>query len=322
MKTAKLIWGVVGFLCLLGYSPPGYGEDYPKRPIRMIVTFAAGGGADVLARAFQVPLEKALKTKIIVENIPGGSTKIGVMELMNAKPDGYTLMFMSSTSMIGYYYSKTYDSKVWEKMIPVGNVVTEPWVMVEIRGNAPYQTWPDLVKYAKENPGKITCGAPSAGGMFELTFNEITKMTGIEGKYVPFAGSGPSKVALLGGHTDFRVCTTSEGAASIKAGQTKGVAISTEKRYELLPEVPTFKELGLGGPIWITRAIWAPPNLPSNLLDILSRAVEKSTQDPEFIRLVQDTYSYKVLFYPAPKVKEELKAFEGRFGPKMADFYK
>ncbi|HSR14047.1 MAG TPA: tripartite tricarboxylate transporter substrate-binding protein, partial [Thermodesulfobacteriota bacterium] len=176
--------------------------------------------------------------------------------------------------------------------------------------------------YGKQNPGKISCGAPSAGGVFELTFNQITKTAGIQGKFVPFSGSGPSKVALLGGHIDFRVCTTSEAAPSIKAGQSKGVAISTDKRYELLPDVPTFKELGLGDAIWLNRAIWAPPGVPKEILSTLSKAVEKATQDAGFIRLVEDKFSYKVNYFSGQKVQEEMKSFEDRYGARLAEFYK
>lgn len=322
MSIIKVSAFLVALFFIAPFSAPGFAQDYPKKPIRLIIPFAAGGGTDVLGRAFQVPFEKALKTKVIVENIPGGSTKMGIMEVLKARPDGYTLLLMGSPAMVGYYYSKTYDTKVWEKLIPIGNVITEPWILVEIRGNAPYGNWVELVKYGKENPGKITCGSPSAGGMFELVFNEITKKSGIEGKFVPFAGSGPSKVALLGGHIDFRVCTLSEGAAAIKAGQTKGIAVSTDKRYELLSEVPTFKELGLGEPIWLTRAIWGPPGLPPAIVQILGKGVEKSTQDPEFIKLVEEKFAYKVLYFSGSKVKEEMKAFDETYGPKLEAFYK
>jgi tripartite-type tricarboxylate transporter receptor subunit TctC len=305
-----------------GLACPASAADYPKRPVRIVVPFAAGGGTDILARAFQAPFEKALKMKVIVENIAGGSTKLGVMEAMKAKPDGYTLMLMGSEAMIGYYYSKSYDTKVWEKLTAVGNIITEPWVLVEVRANAPYASWAELVRYGKENPGKVTCGSPSAGGIFELTFNEIMKAAGIEGKFVPFAGSGPSKVALLGGHIDFRVCTLSEGAASIKDGQTRGLALSTDKRYELTPGIPTFKELGLGGKIMLNRAIWGPPDLSPEIVRILAGAVEKSTQDADFVRLVEEKFAYKVIYFDGKKVMDEMKAFEEIHGAKLAAFFK
>ncbi|HSR14004.1 MAG TPA: hypothetical protein VLS90_21325, partial [Thermodesulfobacteriota bacterium] len=120
MKKIMILFFSWSFLIVFPLCAAG--EEFPKRPIRMIIPFAAGGGTDILARAFQGPFEKALNGKVIVENIPGGSTKIAVMELMKARPDGYTLMLMGSEAMIGYYYSKTYDVKVWGKMTTAGNL--------------------------------------------------------------------------------------------------------------------------------------------------------------------------------------------------------
>ena len=242
---------ILGFLFLFLWGTIGMAADFPQKPIRMIIPWSAGGGNDVLCRAFQPAFEKVLGQKILIDNIPAGTTKVGTMELMKAKPDGYTLLFSTTESWLAYYYSKTYDAKVWEQMVPIGNVTSEPYGFVETRIESPFKTWADLVKAAKENPGKLSCGGPGAGGMMELIMNEITKAAGIQTRYVPFAGAGPSKIALLGGHVDFRVCQPPEAITMIRAGKSRGLAVSTDKRMEAIPDVPTFKELGIGGTITI-----------------------------------------------------------------------
>ena len=131
-----LVWGI---LLLFAGSTVSMAADYPQRPIRLIIPWSTGGASDVLARAFQPALERELGQKLLIENIPAGSTKVGTMELIKAKPDGYTLLF-SNECWIGRYYLGVYDSKVWERMTPIGTIVTEPLAIVEVRSESPYKT--------------------------------------------------------------------------------------------------------------------------------------------------------------------------------------
>jgi tripartite-type tricarboxylate transporter receptor subunit TctC len=313
---------ISGLLILFSWAAVGMAADFPQKPIRMIIPWSAGGGNDVLCRAFQPAFEKVLGQKILIDNIPAGTTKVGTIELMKAKPDGYTLIFSTTESWLAYYYSKTYDIKAWEQMVPIGNVTTEPYGFVETRIESPFKTWADLVKAAKENPGKLSCGGPGAGGMMELIMNDITKAAGIQTRYVPFAGAGPSKIALLGGHVDFRVCQPPEAITMIRAGKSRGLAVSTDKRMEAIPEVPTFKELRIGGTIDLTRSIWGPPKLPSNLVNTITKMIEKATKDPEFIKMAQEQLLYTVDYRLPEKMKTELQNFDKEFGPKLAEMYK
>ena len=210
-----------GFLFFLHGEPSGRRQITRQRPIRVIVPWSTGGGSDVLCRAFQPAFEKELGQRILIDNIPAGSTKVGTMDLMRAKPDGYTLLF-SNEAWISRYYAKTYDTKVWEQMTPIGNVTSEPLAFVEVRAESPFKTWGDLLKAAKENPGKLTCGNPGVGSPLDIVFKEVTEATGINVRYVPFAGGGPSKIAMLGGHIDFRLCQPPEAIAMIRAGKNQG----------------------------------------------------------------------------------------------------
>ena len=322
MRMMRITIFIFGFLALFPWSTIGMAADYPQRPIRVIVPWSAGGGNDVLCRAFQPAFEKVLGQKILIDDIPAGTTKVGTLELMKSKPDGYTLIFSTTESWLAYYYSKTYETKVWEQMVPIGNITTEPYGFVEALAESPFKTWADLVKVGKENPGKLSCGGPGAGGMMELIMNEITKASGIQTRYVPFAGAGASKIALLGGHIDFRVCQPPEAITMIRAGKTRGLAVSTDKRMEALPDVPTFKELGIAGTIDLTRSIWGPPKMPANLVNALTKMIEKATKDPEFIKVAQEQLLYTVDYRLPEKMRAELKNFDQKFGPKLAEMYK
>jgi tripartite-type tricarboxylate transporter receptor subunit TctC len=321
MKKATIMLAVFVFSSIFTWTAIGITADYPLKPIRMIIPYSAGGGNDVLCRTFQPTFEKILGQRILIENIPAGGTKMGTMELMKSKPDGYTLVFMSTQGWVAGYYAKTFDTKVWEQMVPVGNVTIEPMGFVEARIESPLKTWADLVKAAKENPGKLSCGG-SGRGMTEMMHSTITKAAGINTPYVPFAGAGPSKIALLGGHVDFRVCQPPEAITMIRAGKTRGLAVSTDKRMAAMPDVPTFKELGIGGTLYLDRAIWAPPNLPANLVSTLTKVIEKASKDPDFIKMAQDELLYTVTYKPPQQMREELRNFDKEFGPTLAEMYK
>ena len=320
MGIKVLIWG---FLFLFSWATIGLAADFPQRPIRMIIPWSAGGGSDVLCRAFQPAFERELGQRILIENIPAGATKIGTMELLKAKPDGYTLLF-SNEAWIPRYYAKVYDTKVWEQMVPVGNVTSEPLAFIEVRAESPFKTWADIVKAAKENPGKLSCGNPGVGSPLDIVFKEITEKAGINVRYVPFAGGGPSKIAMLGGHVDFRLCQPPEAITMIRAGKSRGLAVSTDQRMKALPDVPTFKELGLiSGELYtLIRGVWGPPKLPSNLVNTITRMIEKATKDPAFIKIAQDEFVYTVDYRSSEQVRAFVMKFDREFGPKLAELNK
>jgi tripartite-type tricarboxylate transporter receptor subunit TctC len=320
MEKMRNIFAVLAFLSVFTLGTVGLAAGFPERPIRMIVFRAAGGGDDIIARMFQPAFEKVLGQKVLVENIPGGATKIGVMALMKSKPDGYTLACSSTESFVVSYYSGTFDSKVWEEMVPIGNLSFEPFTFVEVRSESPFKSWADLVKASKENPGKITCGGPG-GSWMEMVYKVVAKAAGMKTAYVPFPGGGPAKIALLGGHVDLRFCNPGEAIAMVRAGKTRGLAVSSSKRMDLMPDVPTFKELGIGKEIELTRSIWGPPGLPSNMISTITKMIETATKNPEFIKLVNDQLLAIVDYRLPEKIKEGLKNFEMENKSEMLELY-
>ena len=323
MKRRRVPVLVLGFLFL--WSTLGVAADFPQKPIRLIIPYGPGGTNDVFCRAFQPAFEKALGQRILIETIPAGNTKVGTMELMNAKPDGHTLLFISTLSFVANYYGGIYGYKPWERLTAISQVVVQNSGLLEVREESPYKTWAELVKAAKDNPGKLTCGGPGAGGFSELLVNEINEAAGIKVRYVPFAGSGPTQIAMLGGHVDFRTCEIPDAVPSIRAGKTRGLALPTQERSKALPAVPTYKELGLGQLLPICtapRGFWGPPNVPSNLANTLAGIIEKAMKDPEFVKIAQDQLLYDMFYLPTEKMKAWAQDFDKLIGPKFAELVK
>lgn len=317
-KELVLPFLTISFLFVV-WACAAFAENFPARPIRYIIPFDAGGTNDVLIRSLQKSFEKELGNKIVIENIPGGSTKVGTLTLMNAKPDGYTIMSLADNSWVTLYYGGIYDIKVWEKLTPIGTMASEPFSLMEVRVESPYKTWGDVVKAAKETPGKLTCGGPGGGGVTEIFFNEICKASGIEIKYVPFVGAGAARTALLGGHIDLRACQPGEAIVMIRAGKTKGLALLTDKRLEQLPDVPTFKELGIGVPvIALQRSVWAPPKVSKGNVSIISKALERAMRDPDFINIVESQLILKANYKDPEATQKTIVNFDKEFGPKFA----
>ena len=245
------------------------------------------------------------------------------MELIKAKPDGYTLLFSNFDSWIGRYYLNVYDSKVWERMVPIGTIVTGPLAILEVRSESPYKTLDDLLKTAKANPGKLSCGNPGVGSPMDLIFNSITEKAGVKIQYVPFAGGGPSKLALLGGHIDFRIGQVAETIDEIRAGKVRVLAVSSSQRLKFLPDVPTLKELGqLQGDLYeMTRGFFGPEKLPANIVNTLAPLIEKAANDPAFMKLAEQL-TYTVDYRSPKKVKENIANYEKEFGQRFTELNK
>jgi len=322
MGIRRAIRSVFVGVLSMGVSLGALAQAYPgSKPIRVIVPFAAGGANDISARAIQVPLGKALGGTVIVENVPGASTKIATEQLLKAEPDGHTLMLAGHLALMGYYYSGAVEDKYWHTMTILGETGNFPWGMLETRADAPFKTWQELVEYAKKNPGKLNAGGPAPGGMMNMIVLETAKSAGIDVTYVPFKGGGPSGQALLGGHVQYRVAQPSEVYPNVKAGKTRALAVAGPKRMEEMPDVPTLRELGIAFDVPpFGFDFWGPANMPPALAERISKAIEQAVKDPAFIE-TSKVLVYKPEFTGPDKLKESIRNFETNIGPKMAEMF-
>jgi len=317
MRLDKAFWKLCIGLAAWAAAQSAFAQAYPSKPIRVIVPFAAGGSNDLIARALQQPLGKVLNGTILVENMPGASTKIGVTEVMKAAPDGHTLLFASLASTMAYYYSGAFDSKVWQELVILGRSGQMAWGMLEARADAPFTNWQELVAHAKKNPGKLSAGGPALGGMMNLIVLETAKSANIDVTYVPFKGGGPSGQALLGGHVEYRVAQPTEVITNMRAGKTRGLAVAFPTRLPEMPDVPTFRELGIKFDVPVFGFdLWGPPNLPAVIASQLTKVLEQAIKDPGYVEFVKKL-TYQPVFLGPNGLKAMAKTFETEIGPKL-----
>ncbi len=317
MSIGKLVSIVCAAAASWCVATTAVAQTFASKPIRVIVPFAAGGANDLVARALQRPLGKVLGGTVVVENMAGASTKIATNEIIKSAPDGHTLLLAGNVALLGYYYSGTYDTKIWEQMTILGQTGQMPWGMLEARADAPFKNWAELVAYAKKNPGKLSAGGPAPGGMMNLIVLETAKSAGIDVTYVPFAGGGPSGTALLGGHVEYRVAQPSEVYPNVRAGKTKGIAVAFPTRMPEMPEVPTFKELGIMFDIPVFGFdYWGPASMPPAIASQITRAIEQAVKDPEFVDVARRLV-YQPVFTGPEALKESMRNFEKNIGPKL-----
>src|SRR6516162_5704899 len=255
--------------------------DYPNRPVKIIVSVPAGGGVDTVTRIFAAKLQQRLGQPFVIENRGGGGGNIGAEAVYTAEPDGYTLLASQPapiTSNIALYKKLNFDPVALE---PVAIMSKFPNVLL-VRGEFPAQTVQEFIAYAKANPGKITYASQGPGTSSHLTAELFTKMTGTKMLHVPYRGTGPALNDIVAGHVDFIFMELASAYKLHEAKKARILAVATEKRLEILANVPTLIEVGLPGFVSDTwNAISAPPKTPAAIVAKLNRAINGVLEEPE-----------------------------------------
>jgi tripartite-type tricarboxylate transporter receptor subunit TctC len=317
MKTRTRL-KLLALSLLLGVAGGVHAQDFSGRPIRMVVPFAAGGANDLIARAMQKPLGDILGTTVVVVNMPGGSTKIAVNELLRAPADGHTLMLAGHAALLGYYYSGgIFDSKFWQQLTILGQTGQMPYAMIETRAESPFKTWKDVVAYGKANPGKLSVGGPAQGGMMNLIALETAKAAGIDVVYVPYRGGGPSGMAMLAGEVAYRVGQPPEVYPNVAGGKSRALAVAFPTRIPELPDVPTLKEVGMNVDVPVFGFdVWGPPQMSPAVAARITEAIKVAIKDQSFIDVAKRLL-YQPVFAGPDELKARMKRFEEDTGPKM-----
>lgn len=288
-------------------------EDYPKKPIEIIVPYAAGGAADLVARAVASVLPDYLDgATVTITNVTGGNGIVGISQLMNAKNDGYTLSVYASPlfEITPYMNDVTYTM---DNFTFLGTVVQRPNVLV-VNSKSGWETLDDFVKYAKENPG-TTYGDPAAGSA-HLGFETLIKTAELtDMKFVPYSGgSGEAITALLGQHVDSVIALPADTYEYIKSGDLKALCIEGEERIDIMPDIPTAKELGYDVVVGLTNGFVAPAGLDPEIAEYLSAALEKAVQDPRVLELDPGDEGLLV-YYDGEATKQLLSDTAASFEP-------
>ncbi len=271
----------------LAFTPLAHAADYPEKPIKLVVPWAPGGATDVIARVIGQRIGQELGQSVVVDNKPGAGGNIGTATFVREKADGYTLLMgTSSTNAVNpsLYSRLPFDAK--KDFAPITLIATVPNILV-VPAASPYKSLNDLLKAAKEQPGKLTYGSAGNGSSQHLAGSMLMKATGLKLIHVPYKGSGPAASDLMAGHLNVMLDTGS--MPHIKSGTLRALAVASQKRLPALPDVPTFAELGIpnfNASAWY--GIMAPAGTPEPIVDELNVTINKILKEPEVIKRLHD----------------------------------
>jgi tripartite-type tricarboxylate transporter receptor subunit TctC len=253
--------------------------DYPTRPVHVMVGFAPGGPADTIARITGQALSARLGQQFVVENRTGAGTNLATEAVVNAPPDGYTLLLVTSANFINATLYKNLNFNFIRDTVPVASLSGEPAVML-VQPSIPAKTIPEFIAYAKANPGKINLGSGGNGAPSHV-FGELFKMlTGTDMVHVPYRGAAPALTALLGGQVQVFFSPLSTAVENVKAGKVRALAVTTANRSDALPDVPTMMEFVPGYEAANWYGIVAPRNTPAEIVAKLNREINAVLADP------------------------------------------
>jgi tripartite-type tricarboxylate transporter receptor subunit TctC len=307
MRTLSLAL-LSGALCIAGFATA---QDFPSRPIRLVVPFAPGGATDILGRIISERLGPVYGQSIIVDNKPGASGHVGAQIVAKAPGDGYTLMVGTIGIHAAYsaYRKLGYDPAA--ELQPV-MILGEAPNIVLVPASSPYRTFADLLADAKANPGKINYGSAGPGPSIHMVTALFEQMSGARMTHVPYKGSGPALVDLIGGQIQVMFENFSSGIAHVKSGKLRVLAVTSAKRDPRLPDVPTIAEAGVPGysaTSWFTLA--APRSMPASMVEKLNRDALRVLTTPEAtaqldalaITLTPNTPAEAAAFFKSETVK-------------------
>jgi tripartite-type tricarboxylate transporter receptor subunit TctC len=255
-------------------------DRFPSQPITLILPYAPGGSADVLARAMMVELQQRLGKPIVIEYKAGAGGTIATAALTKSKPDGYTLLMVLSAHVINpaLYPSLPYDTR--KDFSPITLLARLPQLIV-VRSDSPFKTLSDLIAYAKANPGKLSFGSAGNGNTSHLGSEMLQAQAGIKMEHIPYKGSGPVVVAMLGGEIDLMFDSFATSYPQVQAGKFRALGIASARRSPLLPNVPTVAELlpefAMDG--WY--GLLAPAGTPKSAVDKLNKVFNEVVRDPK-----------------------------------------
>ncbi len=277
MKT-QIAAAALGFMVQIAFPGPAAGqEDFPSRPVRMIVPYVAGGNADIFGRVLAQKLGEAFRQSFVVENKPGANGGIGTDFVAKAAPDGYTLLAVASGPIVvnPVLYAKVpYDPL--KDFAPVAQCAVYQYVLVAL-SSSPVSSIAKLLEAARAKPGAVSYGSTGVGGGNHLAGELLALSTGTQMTHVPYKGSAPALADLLGGQLSFMFDTVITSVPHIRSGKLRAFAVSSAKRASSLPEVPTLQEAGIKAfDVSQWNGVLAPAGTPKAIVDRLNAEIVRA----------------------------------------------
>jgi len=293
------------FLHILLLSTACLAQDYPSKPITMVLPFPPGGVAELVGRPLASVMEKSLKQPVILINRPGAGGAVGMASVAKGPTDGYTiLMGLSSISIFPVSDRVNGKTPAYElkDFAPIALITADPTVLV-VRTDGPYKTLKDFVDAAKANPGKINYSSSGVYGTLHVAMEIFADAAGIKLFHVPYQGGGPAVTALLGGQVEALASGPAAAISQIRGGKMRALASWSTERLALLPEIPTFKELGYDAEFYIWTGVFVSAATPAPIQARLRAAVRAAATSGEF-KSAMEKVQTPVAYLDAPEFQK------------------
>jgi tripartite-type tricarboxylate transporter receptor subunit TctC len=298
LPRRQLLRLAAGAAALPALSRIANAQSYPTRPVRIVVGFTAGGSTDIGARLIGQWLQDRLGQSFVVENRPGAGTNIATESVVRAAPDGYTLLMVGPSSAVNATLYEKLNFVFLRDIAPVASMIRQPQIMLANPSLAA-KVVPELIAYAKANPGKITMASAGIGSTGHLVGEFFKMMAGVDLVHVPYRGAGPALTDLLGGQVLISFAGIAGSIEYVRSGKLRALAVTTATRSDALPEVPTVGEFlpGFEAGDWL--GIGAPRNTPAEIVDRLNKEITAGIADSKIKARFADLGGTALVLTPA-----------------------
>ena len=300
--------------------PAAAQEAYPSRPLTVVNPYPPGGQADLAGRPFTASLEKVLKQPVVITNKAGAAGAVGMQAVAVAKPDGYTLLItvpsLHTLPEVDKLFGRT-PTFTRDQFVPIARLNADPLV-VAVNAERPWKTMKELLDEVKKRPGEITFASAGIYGATHVPMEMILQAAGgLKMRHLPTAGGGPALTAVLGGHADLLASTIGPATPHIRSGKVRALAVTSARRQEYFPDVPTLKELGYDVDYALWIGIFVPKATPPAVVKVLREGSKQAVEDPAF-KSAMDKINSPIAYQDA----DEFKAWLDADAAKLAEVIK
>ena len=276
---------VLALVVVLGAIAPAAAQ-YPERALTIVVAYPAGGMVDIVARPLGEGMKKKFPKGVAILNRPGGGGSVGMAEVAQAKPDGYTVVLAPVSTLVIHPQLNDLPYKTPDDYQPIINTIAF-YPLLVVRDDAPWKTAQEFVNHAKANPGKLRVGSPGEGTASHLSLEQLMAVANVKMTHVPFSGWGESSPALLGGHVDGVVAQPGEVKPLVEGKKLRTLVVFQDKRHEVFPSTPTAKELGWDSALGTWFVLTAPKGTPPAVVQYIHDAAKAAMEEPAFVTLMK-----------------------------------
>jgi tripartite-type tricarboxylate transporter receptor subunit TctC len=287
LRRRKFLHLALGAAALPALTSITRAQAYPVRPVRIVVPFAAGGSTDISARLIGQWLSERLGQQFVIENRPGAGSNIGTELVVNAPPDGYTLLLVGASSAINATLYDKLNFNFLRDITPVSGINSVPFIMA-VHPSFPAKTVSEFIAYARANPGKVNMASGGNGTAGHLSGELFKLLAGLNMVHVPYRGEAPALTDMLAGHVQAMFGTMPASIEYVRAGKLRPLAVTSARRSELLPDLPTVGDFVPGYETSAWQGVGAPKNTPVEIIDRLNKEINAGLADPKIKARVAD----------------------------------